>query len=218
MFFLNLINYKKISLVFLIVLLSACASLSPPPAKTNPLSDLTLSSTLPNSSVNTVSQSKKKKMALIVSSGTTKTLKYLDEQAKSRKKNVLFQGKDVEDAIKASGDPHYLVNSIVSILKQQVAEVVLADDLNALKTGKYDIAGVLDVYHKRSRIGSWDEISEIKLIVINPKIEIVGEVNGKGVEPDCFNCSVAFAFSRWYLAQKKALESFSTDAPNLFKQ
>lgn len=209
--------YKKVSSVFLIMLLSACASLSPPPAKTNPLSDLIISSVLPNASVNTVSQSKRKKMALIVSSGTTKTIKYLDEQAKSRERSVLFQGKDVEDAIKASGDPHYLVNSIISILKQQVAEVVLVDDLNAFKTGKYDIAGVLDVYHKRSRIGSWDEVSEIKLIVINSNIEIVGEVNGKGVEPDCFNCSVAFAFSRWYLAQKKAIEAFTNDAPKLFK-
>lgn len=201
--------------LFLVCVLTACAT---GPERKPPLDGLTNSSTLLQAKTTSIPNSNELRMALIVSSSTTTTFNYLSEMAERvRPTTAILFGQNELRLLELSANPQHFVDSIVFLLKDFVAEVVLVDDLAEFRQGNFDIAGVIDIFYTNS--DSDNRLSnnyEITLIAINRSIEKIGQIVGRSTELHCYTCSASHRYSAWYRAQGKALEDFSEKLPSLF--
>ncbi|MCF8198609.1 MAG: hypothetical protein K9J42_07575 [Sulfuritalea sp.] len=185
------------NLVLIVCLfISGCATQSPPRA--DPLADLVGGAKIPDSPTRTITESRSKTLALIVSTSTQTQIKhreetdnrYLEGYVKSQEPGSYNTVKAMYESV----SPHKLRDTVVAELRQRFKTVSVVGDLAEFRDGGHDVAAVVDVgmeYKASSGLtgNSAEYTTDVSLHLFDRQIRKIGLASGKATESGKYDAS-----------------------------
>lgn len=191
---------QRILVLALCLLTPACVMHSPP--RTDPLADLVGGAKIPDSPTRTITESKSKSLALIVSTSSETQIKHREEMDNRYLVGYIQTFKPASyNNVKAMYDsvsPRKLIDTVVAELRQRFKTVSVVGDLAEFKDGKHDAAAVVDVgmeYKANSGPTGNSAVytTDISLHLFDREIRKIGIASGKATENGEYDGSADFA-------------------------
>lgn len=169
--------------------LAACSYQTPP--RTDPLADLLGGAKVADSPNRTITESKKKRLALIVSTSSETQIKareesdtkYLEGYVKTWESRSYGPVKALQDSV----SPRKLVEGVVAELRSRFQTVTVVSDLAAFRDQGLDVAAVVDIGMEAKASSSLaantgEYTTDVTLIFFDPQIRRIGVASGKATE------------------------------------
>jgi hypothetical protein len=179
---------RAIIVLLFAAFLTACAYQSPP--RTDPLADLLGGLKVVDSPERAIPESKKKRLALIVSTSSETQIKAREEGHKMYLDYVRGHKSDRYQAVKElqeSVGPRLLIETAVAELRKRFGSVTVVSDLAAFREQGYDYAAVFDIGMEASGSSTpmknaAEYTTDIALIFFDRQIRRIGLAQGKATE------------------------------------
>lgn len=181
--------FRSLIVLILCIFASACATQSPP--RTDPLADLVGGARITESPTRTITDSKSKSLALIVSTSSEAQIKHREEidnrYLEGYVKTFESRNYGVVKAMYESVSPRKLIDTVVAELRQRFKTVSVVSDLAEFKESSHDVAAVVDVgmeYKANSNLAknSAEYTTDIGLYLFDRQIRQIGIASGKATE------------------------------------